>query len=164
MAPIIRRPQPEDASDVARICRLGWQQTVEGVLSESHQQQTMDFWYTEDKVRQDIGRGHYSFVAVVDTGVVGVIGGGKAAGTSAEIHIFYVDELCRYQGIGSRLLDQMTRHQKSKGFNEQWVSVQEGNVHGQPFYESKGFKYAGRKIRTTSTGEKQVSNRYRRNL
>ncbi|GAB3059475.1 GNAT family N-acetyltransferase [Salinicoccus sesuvii] len=161
---LIRRPQPEDAADIARICRFGWQQTVEGMLSESHQQQTIGFWYTENKVRQDIGRGHYSFVAAIDVYVVGVIGGGKASNSSAEIHVFYVDDMYRYQGIGSRLLDYMTQHQRNKGFREQWVSVQEGNTHGQPFYESRGFEYMGRKIRTTGTGETQVSNRYKRTL
>ncbi|MXQ51960.1 GNAT family N-acetyltransferase [Salinicoccus hispanicus] len=164
MPPIIRRPKPEDASDVARICRLGWQQTVEGRLSKSHQQQTIDFWYAEGKVSQDIARGHYSYVAVAGDRIAGVIGGGKAAATSAEIHVFYVDEAYRYQGVGSRLLESLTRDHRRKGFNEQWVSVQEGNMHGQPFYESRGFEYAGRKVRETGTGEIQISSRYRRTI
>ncbi|MCG1010829.1 GNAT family N-acetyltransferase [Salinicoccus sp. ID82-1] len=164
MPPLIRRPKPEDASDVARICRLGWQQTVEGRLSESHQQQIVDFWYAESKVQQDIGRGHYSYVAVVDGRVAGVIGGGKAGADAAEIHVFYVDEAYRYQGVGSMLLDELTRHHHQKGFQSQWVSVQEGNMYGLPFYESRGFEYAGRKVRSTGTGEVQISVRYRRSI
>ena len=164
MEPSIRRPKTQDASAIARICRTGWKQTVEGLISESHQHETVSFWYNEKKVMQDIARGHYSYVAELDGAVVGVIGGGRTSVRSGEIYVFYVDANHRYMGIGGMLLHRLTEDHRSKGLVEQWVSVQEGNVHGQPFYETRGFEYIEQKSRKTGTGEVQTSLRFRRSI
>lgn len=164
MKPDIRRPEPEDAPAIARICRNGWKQTVEGLLSRSHQHETVEFWYGEKKVMQDIGRGRYSYVAELDGAVVGVIGGGRVSVRSGEIYVFYVDEAHRYKGIGRMLLDRLTEHHRNKGLVEQCVSVQEGNRYGQPFYEARGFEYIGKKSQSTGTGEVQTSLRFRRHI
>ncbi|WP_411842382.1 GNAT family N-acetyltransferase [Salinicoccus sp. HZC-1] len=164
MALIIRRPEPPDALRIAVICSEGWRQTVRDTMSESYQHATISFWYKEDKVIQGIKSGSYSYVAEMDGSVVGVIGGGMAAAGTSEVFIFYVDAGFRYQGIGKALLGPLTEDHIKKGAVEQWVSVQEGNDYGQPFYEARGFQYQFPKKTKTATGEVQVSLRFKREL
>jgi ribosomal protein S18 acetylase RimI-like enzyme len=161
---IIRRVTVEDAEKVAEICRAGWLDTVDDRLSDTYKQKTVDFWYSPAKVEQDVKKGHYSYVAEIDGGVAGVIGGGMTGTHINEIFVFYVDKNFRYMGIGGQLLNTFTAHFRKKGAKEQWVSVQEGNALGLPFYESHGFKFQRMKETRTGTGEVQKSLRVMRVL
>lgn len=58
----------------------------------------------------------------------------------SEIYVFYVDQAYRYKGIGSKLLDAFMREHIKNGATLQYVSVEEGNELGIPFYQSHGFK------------------------
>ena len=78
--------------------------------------------------------------------------------------MLYVDETYRYKGIGRLLLEALTELQKEQGAAKQWVSVQEDNQHGIPFYEARGFRLQGKKTELTDTGEEQVSLRYSREI
>lgn len=161
---VIRRPEISDALRIAVICSEGWRQTVDGTMSESFQRSIISFWYTEDKVAGDIRRGSYSYVAEVNGVVAGVIGGGMTALDTSEVFVFYVDREYRYRGIGKELLAKITEGHRKRGAVCQWVSVQEGNEHGLPFYEARGFVYQRDKKTKTETGEVQISRRYRREL
>lgn len=158
----IKKPDAQHAEKISEICSAGWRQTVAGILSEAHQLQNIAFWYNPERVRQDIGAGVYSYIALVENEVAGVIGGGMTAAGTAEVFVLYMDERFRYKGIGRKLLDALTRDQKAQGAVVQWVSVQEGNQLGIPFYEARGFKFQGKKTEETDTGELQVSLRYSR--
>ncbi|MGP4108521.1 GNAT family N-acetyltransferase [Virgibacillus sp. L01] len=149
---------------IAYICTAGWKQTVEGKLSEEYQTKNVDFWYNHEKVYNDIQDGLYSHVALVDSQVAGVIGGAMTSPNVGEIFVLYVDATYRYKGIGRRLLAAFTEQQIGSGATEQWVSVQEGNQRGIPFYEARDFVYQKEKNTITDTGEKQVSLRYSRKL
>ncbi|HIW11583.1 MAG TPA: GNAT family N-acetyltransferase [Candidatus Salinicoccus stercoripullorum] len=161
---VIRRPEISDALRIAVICSEGWRQTVDGTMSESFQRSIISFWYTEDKVAGDIRRGSYSYVAEVNGVVAGVIGGGMTALDTSKVFVFYVDREYRYRGIGKELLAKITEGHRKRGAVCQWVSVQEGNEHGLPFYEARGFVYQRDKKTKTETGEVQISRRYRREL
>ncbi|MCM3587450.1 GNAT family N-acetyltransferase [Mesobacillus maritimus] len=160
----IMKPAVEHAASIAAICTTGWKQTVEGVLSEDYQKQNVEFWYNLDRVRSDILQGSYSHIGVIDSEIVGVIGGGMTGPAASEVFVLYVDETYRYQGVGRLLLEALTQEQIEQGAEEQWVSVQEGNQRGIPFYEARGFVYQTNQITDTDTGEQQVSLRYSRSL
>ncbi|SEQ90304.1 Acetyltransferase (GNAT) family protein [Virgibacillus subterraneus] len=149
---------------IADICAAGWKQTVEGKLSEEYQTKNVDFWYNHEKVYHDIKAGLYSHVALFNSEAVGVIGGAMTGPNVGEIFVLYVDETYRYKGIGKRLLEVFTKQQIDSGATEQWVSVQDENQRGIPFYEARGFLYQKEKNSITDTGEKQVSLRYSRQL
>ncbi|SET64220.1 Acetyltransferase (GNAT) family protein [Oceanobacillus limi] len=85
-------------------------------------------------------KGTYTHVAIADDKVVGTIGGTISEPDISEIYVFYIDESYRYKGIGTKLLNAFTTEHIKKGATEQYVSVQEGNKLGIPFYESRGFK------------------------
>ncbi|SFD60179.1 Ribosomal protein S18 acetylase RimI [Lentibacillus persicus] len=160
----IIKPKTEHAEAIAAICAAGWRQTVEGKLSEEYQKRNVSFWYNHERVTNDINRGAYTHAARIDSALAGVIGGGMTGPTTGEIFLLYVEETYRYQGIGKRLLEQLTREQIDLGATEQWVSVQEGNQRGIPFYEARGFIYKAKRVTLTETGEEQVSLRYARRL
>lgn len=164
MTVTITEPTIDHAEAISTICAAGWKQTVEGLLSEEYQEENVALWYNPNRIKKDIQAGFYSHIALIDSKVAGVIGGGMAGPGAAEVFVFYMDEEYRYQGVGRQLLNALTQMQIEKGALEQWVSVQEGNQKGIPFYEARGFLYKGKRVETISTGEQQVSLRYSREL
>lgn len=160
----ITKPIENHIEAISAICSAGWKQTVEGKLSAEYQEQNTAFWYNHERIRSDMEAGYYTHVALVDSNVAGVIGGGMTSPGVSEIFMLYVDETYRYKGIGRLLLEALTGFQKEQGATEQWVSVQEGNQHGIPFYEARGFRLQGKKTELTDTGEEQVSLRYSRQV
>lgn len=164
MSLIIRHVTIDDAARVANICSIGWHQTVEGKMSKTFQQKTVNHWYTIDKVRADIKKGIYTYVAELDGYVTGVIGGGMDGKFKGHIFVFYVDDKYRYKGIGKELLKKITVRQRDKGAKEQWVSVQEDNELGLPFYDRQGFIVQEKRTVTSADGEKQVSLKMRREI
>lgn len=137
----IIKAKPEHTEAVSRICAEGWQQTIEGKYSIEEQKKTIEKWYNYDRVRSDIEKGVYTHVALVDGQVAGTIGGilNKNENKS-EIYVFYVDQVYRYKGIGRKLLDVFTQAHMKEGATEQYVSVEEDNMLGIPFYEARGFR------------------------
>ncbi|WP_213810741.1 GNAT family N-acetyltransferase [Jeotgalicoccus sp. WY2] len=160
----IRKTEVRDAERIREICSTGWKQTVQGKLSSTFQQQTVNYWYNADKVKQDIKKGSYAYTAVYDGIAVGVIGGVIPGAKRAEVYVFYIDSKYRYHGIGKALLHKLTEHQKNKGAAEQWVSVQADNELGLPFYKARGFIQQSVKETKSASGEVQVSLRMKRDI
>lgn len=160
----IRKTEVRDAERISEICSKGWKQTVEGKLSSTFVEQTVNYWYNADKVKQDIKKGSYSYVAEIDKTVAGVIGGGTPATNRGEVYVFYIDSKYRYHGIGKALLHKLTEHQKNKGAETQWVSVQADNELGLPFYKARGFIQQSVKETKSASGEVQVSLRMKRDI
>jgi ribosomal protein S18 acetylase RimI-like enzyme len=160
----ITKPELKHAEAIAAICSKGWRQTVAGKLSEEFQRQNVAYWYNLGRVKEEIQSGSYRYVAMQVGRVVGVIGGAVTGQSTGEVFVLYVDEAARYKGAGKLLLEALTKDQKQQGVSEQWVSVQEGNTLGIPFYEARGFRLRGKKSNLTETGETQVSLRYYREI
>lgn len=164
MTVTITEPTIDHAEAISTVCAAGWKQTVEGLLSGEYQEENVALWYNLNCIKKDIQAGFYSHIALIDSKVAGVIGGVMTGPGAAEVFVFYVDEEYRYQGVGRQLLNALSQMQLESGALEQWVSVQEGNQKGIPFYEAQGFLYKEKRAETTSTGEQQVSLRYSREL
>ncbi|GGN58087.1 GNAT family N-acetyltransferase [Oceanobacillus indicireducens] len=143
----IIKAAPEHTEEISTICSIGWRQTVQGVYDEEYQAKNVEHWYNHERVLEDIVQGAYAHVALVDGKVVGTIGGVMTDPSVSEIYVFYVDENYRYQGIGARLLEAFTKKHVEKGAREQYVSVQEGNELGIPFYMARGFRQLEQKGR-----------------
>lgn len=164
MTLVIRKPEVIDAGRIADICSRGWRQTVEGKLSSTFVQQTVNYWYNADKVKQDIKKGSYAYTAVYDGIAVGVIGGGMTGKKRAEVYVFYIDKEYRYHGTGKALLHKLTEYHQRKGAEEQWASVQADNDLGLPFYKARGFIQQSVKETKSAAGEIQVSLRMKRDI
>ncbi|QHS22024.1 GNAT family N-acetyltransferase [Virgibacillus sp. MSP4-1] len=160
----IQKPKPEHAEAIASICARGWRQTVEGKLSAEYQRKNIEHWYHTDRVTKDIQNGAYTYIASAGNNVAGVIGGAPTGPEEGEIFVLYVDEHYRYQGIGRKLLKALTDDQLKEGVKRQWVSVQEDNQYGLPFYQARGFVFDRKRVTQTETGEEQVSLRFWRSM
>ncbi|GEL77647.1 GNAT family N-acetyltransferase [Tenuibacillus multivorans] len=136
----IIKAAPEHTEEISRICSIGWRQTVKGKYSEDYQNKNVEYWYNHKRVQEDIVKGIYTHVAMVDQKVAGTIGGVVSEPNISEIYVFYVDEMYRYKGIGRKLLDAFTKEHIKNGATEQYVSVEEENELGLPFYKSRGFQ------------------------
>lgn len=161
---IIEKPQFQHIPEIARICTVGWKQTVEGMLSEEYQNKNVNYWYNHNKVRSDIESGNYSHVALIGSKVVGTVGGAITGPARGDVFVLYVDETYRYQGIGRRLLTALTNQQIAEGAREQWVSVEKDNWRGIPFYEARGFVLQEERISNIAPGETHVSLKYKRTI
>ena len=87
----------------------------------------MKQWYNVERVREDIKKGIYTHVAIVDGEVAGTIGGILTEEGTSEIYVFYMDKKYRYQGIGSKLLEQFTDEHVNHGATDQYASVEKDN-------------------------------------
>lgn len=54
----IEKPSVKHANAVAKICTLGWKQTVEGRLSEEYQYKNIVYWYNKERVSSHIKSGN----------------------------------------------------------------------------------------------------------
>ena len=164
MTLVIRKPEVTDAGHIRDICSTGWRETVEGKLSGAFQEYTVKYWYNSGKVKQDIKKGSYSYVAEVNDIVAEVIGGGMTRKKRAEVYVFYIDKEYRYHGTGKALLHKLTEYHQRKGAEEQWASVQADNDLGLPFYKARGFIQQSVKETKSAAGEVQVSLRMKRDI
>lgn len=139
-----------DIEAICRICAEGWRDTYAGLRSSEEIEQVISTFYAADRVRGElapsgVGWGGW-LVAEDDHGVVlGAGAGGLAAPGVGEIYVLYIDPSRRREGAGSLLLSALTAQQLAHRAGEQWVSVEEGNRKGIPFYEHHGFTPAGRR-------------------
>lgn len=156
--------QPKHAKEIAEICAIGWRQTVEGQFSDKYMDITTNFWYREERVKNDIEKGNYRYSAIVDGKVVGTIGGILTEEKISWIWVFYINEAYRYKGIGKQLLHTYTNEHIQAGATEQWVSVQDQNTLGIPFYKANGFRAEKRVETKTETDENLITWHYKRIL
>lgn len=70
----------------------------------------------------------------------------------------------RCNEAGKLLLEALTNEQTNEDAIGQWVSVEEDNQLGIPFYKSRGFQLQRRKENTLAIGETQVSLKFMRKL
>src|SRR5699024_3464250 len=131
---------PEHAKDIARICSTGWRQTVQGKYSEAYQTQNVQYWYNHKRVLEDMDKGIYTYVAIAGQIIAGTIGGVVTNQGVSDIYVYYVDDEHRYKGIGTKLLQALTKNHLERGATDQCASVEEGNKLGIPFYEARGFR------------------------
>ncbi|MBO8173107.1 MAG: GNAT family N-acetyltransferase [Bacillaceae bacterium] len=155
---------------IAKVCRDGYWATYSELRSEEYINRIIKEFYNHERIQREVTEttrawGGY-FVAVEDNEVIGAIGGGMIDNTAGEVFVLYVDPDRRNEGIGTMLLDALTKQQKEM-FNatEQWVSVVKGNQKGIPFYEAKGFVFKKeQKGYGNLEGEHYISLRYYRKI
>ncbi|WP_238544885.1 N-acetyltransferase [Geomicrobium sp. JCM 19039] len=97
--------------------------------------------------------------------MIGAGGGGMQSDGRSEVYVLYLDPNRRNEGIGSKILAEITTQQLNLGATEQWVSVQEGNQKGIPFYEAKGFHYQFQELGyANSTHENYINLKFKRTI
>ncbi|GAB3058923.1 GNAT family N-acetyltransferase [Salinicoccus sesuvii] len=130
---------------IIEVCRSGYQDVSNGVLSESLIEERCNKYYNKERVSNEVGNptkewGGY-FVALDRGEVVGAGGGGMIAEGETRLYVLYLDPTRRNEGIGSKILEAITQQQKNFGAKSQYVTVQKDNMKGIPFYEARRFMY-----------------------
>lgn len=155
---------------IVKVCSEGYQATYTETHSKEYIDRIIKEFYNPERVLSEVTNtnrnwGGY-FVAVEDNQVIGAGGGGMISDTAGEIFVLYLAPNRRNEGIGTKLLNAITKQQKEKYHAiEQYVSVAKGNVKGIPFYEAKGFAYKNEQMGYGNTeNENYISLRYYRKL
>jgi GNAT superfamily N-acetyltransferase len=131
---------------IAHVCSAGYRATYAETHTKEYIDRIINEFYNTERILSEVTNtskewGGY-FVAVENNEVIGAGGGGMIDDDIGEIFVLYLDPNRRNEGIGTRLLEAITKQQKEEfQATEQWVSVQKGNLKGIPFYEAKGFVF-----------------------
>lgn len=166
----VKKADSSHVAGISRVCRDGYWATYQNIRSEEYINRIVEEFYHFERIEREVAEtsrewGGY-FVAVDENEVIGAIGGGMIAETVGEVFVLYLNPNRRNEGIGTLLLESLTKQQKEE-FNatEQRVSVAKGNQKGIPFYEAKGFVFQNEKQGYGNTEEEEyVALRYRRSI
>ncbi len=150
----IRTATPKDADRIAIIHVRTWQQAYRGQIPE-HYLQSLSIEARTERWHNILTnpRGMAcAFVAELDGIVVGFCDVGKSRNedmqpTVGELYALYVDFNTMNKGAGSALLEAGTAYLIDQGFKSATLWVLESNSHAQRFYESKGWRADGTKIK-----------------
>jgi GNAT superfamily N-acetyltransferase len=140
----IMKATPEHVEGISKVCSDGYRATYKETHSEEYIERIIKEFYNHERILEEVTNtskewGGY-FVAIENDRVIGAIGGGMISDTSGEVFVLYLDPSRRKEGIGTLLLEALTKQQKEEFHaTEQWVSVAKGNDKGIPFYEARGF-------------------------
>ncbi|KAA0550051.1 GNAT family N-acetyltransferase [Bacillus sp. BGMRC 2118] len=153
---------------MARVCSKGYRQTYNQLCTKEYIERTIEKFYNierlQSKVKKPEGWDGW-VVAVENNKVLGAGGGGMIGDNEGEVFVLYLDPTRRGEGIGTLLLEEITRVQIENGAKYQWVSVLKDNNKGIPFYEARGFIFQSEmKTYATKNTDSYISLRYKRVL
>jgi GNAT superfamily N-acetyltransferase len=126
----LRTARAEDASDIAEIWHLGWQDGHLGFVP----QELVDV-RTEDSFRRRASeRILDTTVATVDGAVVGFV-----MVVNDEVEQVYVSAAYRGTGAAALLIGEAERQVRANGHRKAWLAVVAGNARARAFYERAGW-------------------------
>jgi GNAT superfamily N-acetyltransferase len=150
------------------VCTDGYRATYAGLLPAAYIERVIAEYYNLERLRREVEspEGWHGWWVAEEAGrVVGAGGGGMTGPASCELFVLYLDPSRRGEGVGSLLLEAITRELRAEGCREQWVSVTRGNQKAIPFYRARGFIEKGeRPAHGTDPSEHIVSVRMARAL
>lgn len=130
---------------IAKVCIDGYWATYGDTHPKEYINRIIKEFYNVDRISKEVNvsNKHWGgyFVAIENDKILGAGGGGMIGEATGEVFVLYLDPKRRNEGIGTKILEAITKQQKEFGANEQWVSVQKGNQKGIPFYEARGFSF-----------------------
>jgi GNAT superfamily N-acetyltransferase len=130
----VRKASPEEATDVAEIWFLGWQDGHLGFVP----QELVDS-RTEGSFRARASeRVGHTTVATVDGAVAGFI-----MVVDDEVEQVYVSALHRGTGVADALMDEAEQQARANGYSKAWLAVVAGNARARAFYERAGWSDEG---------------------
>ncbi|MBM6619441.1 GNAT family N-acetyltransferase [Bacillus suaedaesalsae] len=153
---------------IARVCAEGYRQTYKKLCAKEYIDRTIQEFYNVDRLQSELEKpeGWDGWIVAVENNVViGAGGGGMIGDEEGELFVLYLDPTRRGEGIGTLLLEEITRLQVENGAKYQWVSVLKDNEKGIPFYEARGFKFVS-EVSTFAAKDTDpyISLRYKRKL
>ncbi|SDN97085.1 MULTISPECIES: GNAT family N-acetyltransferase [Halobacillus] len=165
----ILKAEQAHVEGIVRVCSEGNRTTYADLYPADYIEQIIQQFYTKERILGEVthtGKEWGGYIVAVDGDeVVGACGGGMIAEDASELYVMYLDPVRKNEGIGTKLLEAFTKQQVEYGAKKLWVSVQEGNHEGIPFYEAKGFAFSHKqKGYGSEEAEKYTSLRYWKNI
>ena len=131
---MVRDARAEDASEIAGIWHLGWQDGHLGfVPQELVEVRTEDSFRTRASER--IGDAIVATVAGAVAGFVMVV--------EDEVEQVYVSASHRGTGIAALLMAEAEKRVRANGHRKAWLAVVAGNARARAFYERRGWRDEG---------------------
>lgn len=139
----IRPAELADVPALRSIARRSWER--DPALTRETATESVEEWYDEERLREDVATGDVLVLVAVAEDVVGFSHSiiDPPVGTVLRL---YVDPDRRREGIGSRLLERTRRELAGRGIDHVQAMVLAANDPGTEFYRADGFEQV-------STGE-----------
>ena len=164
----IRKATPKDVDGICKVCTEGYRATYGNLKDKDYVEGVIRDFYNIERVSKEVQEINHLwngyFVAVSNGQVIGAGGGGFLSETECELYVLYLDPTRKREGIGSKLLEAITKEQIDRGGLIQWVSVAKGNEMGIPFYEAAGFDFVEERPDYYRQNEGDISLRYKRKI
>ncbi|TMU87175.1 GNAT family N-acetyltransferase [Bacillus sp. BHET2] len=142
----IHKGNPSHVQGIKKVCSDGYWATYGDIYTKEYIERVIKEFYNHERILEEVTTSDWHWggyvVAMENDEVIGAGGGGMIGDSDGEIFVLYLDPTRRNEGIGTLLLDVITQQQKEEfKASKQWVSVQQENQKGIPFYEARGFVY-----------------------
>ncbi|AXI08582.1 GNAT family N-acetyltransferase [Oceanobacillus zhaokaii] len=141
----IQKAGPNHIDGIAWVCTASYWSTYADLLSTEYIERMIKEFYIPERLLKEVTKTSKSWngwiVAVENGEVIGAGVGGMISENHGELFVLYTDPGRRKEGLGSMILDAVTKELIEYGAKEQWVNVTKGNQKGIPFYEAKGFQF-----------------------
>lgn len=141
----VKKADERHIDGIAKVCTDGYWATYIDLHPKEYINRIIKEFYNIERITNEItctGREWGGYVVALEDGeVIGAGGGGMIGKNTGELFVLYLNPNRRNEGIGTMILEAITKQQKDLGATEQWVSVTKGNKKGIPFYEAKGFTF-----------------------
>lgn len=167
---VIRQATVKDARSIQEVLTTSQWFTYGKLFTKDYIQKLIERYYNIKRIEQEIenidATWHGYIVAEKDGEILGVISGGMIDDDTGEVYVLYLTPTIRGRGVGTRLLNFLTKIQKHRyGATEQWVAVAKGNIYGIPFYEARGFVFQHEEQSYgTSSEDQDISLKYKRKI
>ncbi|WP_137286940.1 GNAT family N-acetyltransferase [Halorussus salinisoli] len=142
----VRETTPGDAEGVRRVARDSWHAAYDDLLGEETVSETVESWFTREKVVADVERSERPFfVAESDGETLGFAISVPDDEREATYHLYriYVRPDAWGEGIGSLLLGRLEDEIRARGATRLRLTVLADNENAVQFYESRGFERIG---------------------
>ena len=142
----VRETAPADALGVRRVARESWHAAYDDIMGEETVEETVDSWFTSEKIVADVNRSERPFFVAESNGEIrGFVIGVPDTGRESTFHLYriYVRPGDWGVGIGSLLLGRLEGEVRERGARRLRLSAHGDNENALEFYESKGFERVG---------------------
>ncbi|WP_087972232.1 GNAT family N-acetyltransferase [Oceanobacillus rekensis] len=141
----ILKATEEHIDGIAKVCINSYWATYSDILTTEYIERLISEFYTPSRLLKEVTTTNPEWngwmVAVEDGKVLGAGVGGMISEDHGELHTLYLDPERTKEGIGTMILEAVTKELIEYGAKVQWVNVTKGNRKGIPFYEAKGFQF-----------------------
>jgi GNAT superfamily N-acetyltransferase len=145
---VIRAAVRGDEEAIRAVCATGFAASSRGILDDAEIDRRIEAYYAPARIRRELAPSAPEWlgyvVAELGGAVVGAGGGGVVGDGVGQVLVLYLDPGRRGRGIGTALLEYLSRQQRELGAVRQRVSVTVGNRMGAPFYRARGFRQVDR--------------------